>query len=57
MFRLDGRELPTPGTLFAVFARELGFPDYFGHNWDALVDCLHDGHHGHHGHESRAPPS
>ena len=24
MFRLDGRELPTPGTLFAVFTRARG---------------------------------
>lgn len=44
VFRLDGRELLEPTALFAVFARELGFPGYFGHNWDALVDCLHDWH-------------
>ncbi|RKE12320.1 barstar (barnase inhibitor) [Catellatospora citrea] len=44
VFRLDGRELREPATLFAAFARELSFPGYFGHNWDALVDCLHDWH-------------
>ncbi|MDN3024788.1 barstar family protein [Streptomyces sp. S.PB5] len=44
VFRLDGRELSEPAALFAVFARELGFPGYFGHNWDALVECLHDRH-------------
>lgn len=42
VLHLDGRELREPQALFAVFARELGFPGYFGHNWDALVDCLHD---------------
>lgn len=44
VFRLDGRELLAPAALFTVFARELGFPGCFGHNWDALVDCLHDRH-------------
>ncbi|MGW6564839.1 barstar family protein [Streptomyces sp. NPDC054975] len=44
VFRLDGRELREPTSLFAAFARELSFPGYFGRNWDALVDCLHDWH-------------
>ncbi|MEV6964415.1 barstar family protein [Hamadaea sp. NPDC051192] len=44
VFRLDGRKLRDRGSLFTAFARELSFPSYFGHNWDALVDCLHDWH-------------
>jgi hypothetical protein len=46
--RLAGQQLHSPASLFSVFARELTFPGYFGHNWDALVDCLHDWH----GHET-----
>ncbi|MGW6060384.1 barstar family protein [Streptomyces sp. NPDC055189] len=44
VIRMDGRQLRDPRTLFATFARELRFPAYFGHNWDALVDCLQDWH-------------
>ena len=29
-------------TLFARFASALGFPEWFGHNWDALADSLGD---------------
>lgn len=29
-----------------VIGQTLGFPDYYGHNWDALVDCLREVGHG-----------
>jgi hypothetical protein len=32
----------TRTALLDEFASRLEFPDYFGHNWDALADCLTD---------------
>lgn len=26
--------------LLKVLKKELGFPDFFGMNWDALIDCV-----------------
>jgi RNAse (barnase) inhibitor barstar len=42
VFRLDGAKITGKETLFRAVAAEMGFPDYFGHNWDALEECLRD---------------
>ena len=39
---IKGRHCATPAHLFAEFSQVLEFPDYFGHNWDALEECLAD---------------
>jgi RNAse (barnase) inhibitor barstar len=39
---LDGTEAATRAGFFHQLARTLCFPDYFGHNWDAVYDCLTD---------------
>ena len=38
------RDIGSKEALFERLARTLGFPDYFGKNWDALSDCLRDFH-------------
>jgi hypothetical protein len=40
--RLDLAACRGKADLLTGFARELKFPTWFGHNWDALADCLDD---------------
>jgi Barstar (barnase inhibitor) len=40
--RVRGRRTATQAGLFTEFALGWEFPDYFGHNWPALEDCLTD---------------
>ncbi|GAA3774285.1 barstar family protein [Streptomyces phyllanthi] len=37
-----GSRCRTKQDLFTEWAAGLGFPDHFGHNWDAFHDCLRD---------------
>ncbi|MBC9715696.1 barstar family protein [Streptomyces sp. TRM66268-LWL] len=39
---LDLSEVTDKSAFLAVCARALAFPSWFGHNWDALADCLSD---------------
>jgi RNAse (barnase) inhibitor barstar len=40
--RIDLRGVADKAALLRKIAATLGFPDWFGHNWDALEDCLID---------------
>jgi RNAse (barnase) inhibitor barstar len=46
VYVLDGNRIVDSTSLFQEFATAMQFPEYFGHNWDALKDCLTelDGH-------------
>jgi hypothetical protein len=42
LFHLDGSDIKSKHDLFDQFQQIMQFPDYFGHNWDALDECLRD---------------
>ncbi|WP_144803588.1 DUF4184 family protein [Curtobacterium sp. BH-2-1-1] len=39
---VDGSACTTKDGILAEFSRALAFPGYFGHNWDAFDECVHD---------------
>ncbi len=39
---ISGKKCKTKAGLLDEFSRVFSFPDYFGHNWDALEECLAD---------------
>jgi RNAse (barnase) inhibitor barstar len=39
---LDGTRLTGKADLLRELAKAFAFPSHFGHNWDALIDCLSD---------------
>jgi RNAse (barnase) inhibitor barstar len=41
-FRVDLAKADDKDELLAAIGRALAFPDWFGHNFDALADCLGD---------------
>jgi hypothetical protein len=42
IFYLDGREVFDKKSFLCKIAIVMKFPDYFGHNWDALDECITD---------------
>ncbi|MEW6352280.1 MAG: barstar family protein [Thermodesulfobacteriota bacterium] len=41
-FHLSGSEAKNKAQFLAHAAQTLKFPEYFGHNWDSLEECLTD---------------
>lgn len=42
LFVLDGRKIRSKDEFLDNAAAVLGFPEYFGRNWDAFAECLTD---------------
>ena len=42
VWTIDGAGANSRASFFAALAAALQFPDFFGHNWDAVYDCLTD---------------
>jgi RNAse (barnase) inhibitor barstar len=41
-FDLHGESIRSKDDLLRAIAEAMRFPDYFGMNWDAVIDCLRD---------------
>lgn len=42
VFHLEGQSITSQDLYFQEIAKLFQFPNYFGHNWDAVADCLTD---------------
>ncbi|MBS3936912.1 MAG: barstar family protein [Sulfuritalea sp.] len=42
VFRVDLAQAQTKAAMLDAIAKAMNFPEWFGHNWDALLDCLAD---------------
>ena len=38
--KIDGASITSEDSFHDVFFERLGFPEYYGRNWDAWIDCL-----------------
>jgi RNAse (barnase) inhibitor barstar len=42
LFSIDGKDINSESELLNRISRAMKFPSYFGHNWNALKDCISD---------------
>jgi hypothetical protein len=42
LWLINGNKCTTKKGIFNEFQTTMSFPDYFGKNWDALIDCMGD---------------
>jgi RNAse (barnase) inhibitor barstar len=42
IYELDGEKMKTYESCFEEIVEKFNFPDYFGNNFDALLDCISD---------------
>ncbi|MBI5883902.1 MAG: barstar family protein [Elusimicrobia bacterium] len=41
-WEMDAADLADEDAVWDLFAKTFAFPDHFGRNWDALIDCMRD---------------
>jgi hypothetical protein len=42
IWSIDGHQCTTEKNIYREFGTKLSFPEYFGENWDAFIDCMED---------------